>query len=462
MGRGGRLSLLLLLLFTGACRSVPLAEHSRAGLTPSNKNNSAVDAGAAASTAAALEAASGESTKSDEPSKDDEGAASPSSDGAPGTQSGENATAALESPPVEPGDLQFPINLAAALQLSDARPLIVAAAQATAWQAEAQFQKARVLWLPDFYSGFDYTRHDGYGPDTRRGSDVSQGVNAQGQPDPGSFGTPLNQNVNYLYAGGAFYSMRYVTDAVFEPLRARQHLDAKRWDIQMAKNDALLLTAQAYFNVHKFRGQYAGALDVVKRGRQLVDIVQALSKDLVPAVEVDRARNLLADMEQQAATARQYWRRSSIDLTQVLRLDPRVIVEPLEADHLQITLIEPSRPLTELMPIGLTYRPELASYQAQIQEQLVSVRREQMRAFLPAVVLTGFQTPYEMFEFGALGIGQGSKMNNWFPRVDFAPQLLWQADSLGFGNMAMVKRQRSQASQSIVDLYRRRIPWLPT
>ena len=44
----------------------------------------------------------------------------------------------LKPAPHESTDLSFPINLATALRLSDARPLIVAAAQASVWVAEAQ------------------------------------------------------------------------------------------------------------------------------------------------------------------------------------------------------------------------------------------------------------------------------------------------------------------------------------
>src|SRR5690349_285130 len=39
----------------------------------------------------------------------------------------------LRPAPFAPNDLRFPINLATALRLSDARPLIVAAAQARVW-----------------------------------------------------------------------------------------------------------------------------------------------------------------------------------------------------------------------------------------------------------------------------------------------------------------------------------------
>jgi outer membrane protein TolC len=360
----------------------------------------------------------------------------------------------LPLPPLEPGDLRFPINLATALRLSDARPLIVVAAQASAWVAEAQVQDAWARWLPDLNLGFDYIRHDGNGPDTLRGTNIPGGENAFGQNAPGSFGRPQNQNINFFYGGGALFYMQYLTDDIFGPLAARQSLNSVRWNIQTAKNDALLATALAYFDVHKWRGTYAGAIDVVIKGRKLVAEIDELSKDLVPAFEVDRARNFLANMEQQAVIARQMWRRKSADLTQVLRLDPRAVVEPLEPDHLQITMIEPDRSLDDLMPIALTNRPELASRQAMVQAALARVRQEKLRPILPIPMLNGFQTPYEQIQVGAFGIGNGGKMNLWSGRLDIAPGVAWQLDSLGVGNAAMVKWRRGEASQATVELFR--------
>jgi outer membrane protein TolC len=360
----------------------------------------------------------------------------------------------LEMPQPEPGDLRFPINLATALRLADVRPLVIAAAQASAWVAEARLQKAKTLWIPSLNFGFDYTRHDGVGPDTLNGQNVPVGQNALGQFDPSSFGRPINQNINFFYGGGAFFLMEYATNMIFQPLAARQELNAARWNIQTAKNNALFNAADAYFEVHKWRGTYAGAIDVVVKGRRLLAQVDELSRDLVPAVEVDRARNFLAHLEQEAVTARQNWRKSSANLTQVLRLDPRAVVEPLEADHLQITLIDPGRSLDELLPIALTNRPELASEQAHVQSALTNIRKEKMRPFLPIPMLQGFQTPYEQLQFGANGIGRGNKMNLWFPRDDITPGMMFQVDSMGMGNAAMVKWMRSEASGAMVQLAR--------
>jgi outer membrane protein TolC len=362
---------------------------------------------------------------------------------------------ALKPPPLEDTDRPLPITLATALRLSDARPLIIAVAQARAWIAEARLQRAKAFWAPAIMINAAYLRHDG--PiDFNGGINVPSGINALGQPDPGSFGKPINQNLNWFYAGASLYAVGSMTDAIFLPLVARQDLNARRWDIQAAKNDALLRTARAYFNVHRYRGQYAGAIYTVERGRKLVEAIDALRRDLVPAVEVDRARNLLADLEQQSVSAREEWRVASAELTRVLRLDPRAVVAPLEHDHLQITLIDPGRPLDELIPIGLTNRPELAAHQALVEAALVRIRQEKMRPLLPNVLITGWQAPGGMTtQIGILGTGSGGNLNQWSARDDLSLQLVWQAESFGFGNAARVKRERAVQSRALVELFRK-------
>ena len=209
----------------------------------------------------------------------------------------------LKPAPLETTDLRFPINLATALRLADARPLIVAAAQASVWVAEAQLTRAKVLWVPSVVLGMDYIRHDGGAPDINKGVMTSS-------------------SVNFFYAGPGLWQYVNLSDAIFEPLLARQVLNSRHWDVQSAKNDAVLQTADAYFRVHQYRGLYAGDLYCVERGHDLVDRIAQLSKEFVPDVEVDRARNFLADLEQRTVLSRQEWRVASADLTQVLRLDP--------------------------------------------------------------------------------------------------------------------------------------------
>jgi outer membrane protein TolC len=339
----------------------------------------------------------------------------------------------LKPAPMAPSDLRYPINLATALRLSDARPLIVAAAQASIWVAEADLTRAKVLWIPAVLFGVDYIRHDGGGPDFNKGIMTAP-------------------SVNFFYAGPSFYQYLNLTDAIYEPLVARQVLNARHWDIQTAKNDALLQTADAYFRVHQARGTYAGALYCVERGRVLVDRVAQLSKELVPKVEVDRARNMLADLEQRATEARQEWRVRSADLTQVLRLDPRAVVEPLEHDHAQVTLIDPARTLDDLMSVALTNRPEVAARRALVGAAEARIRREKARPLLPLVLLNGFQSAGMLIQGGIFALGPNSSMNQWKGRDDVSIQLIWQLENFGMGNLARIKNARGEESRSIIDL----------
>jgi outer membrane protein TolC len=340
----------------------------------------------------------------------------------------------LKPAPLEPTDFRFPINLATALRLADARPLIVAAAQASVWVAEAQLTRAKVLWVPQLNIGADYIRHDGGGPDFNKGIMTAP-------------------SVNFFYGGAGMWQNVAMTDAIFQPLVARQVLRSRHFDIQTAKNDSLFLTAKSYFDVHQYRGMFAGDLYCVERGHDLVERIAQLSRELVPAVEVDRARNMVADIEQKATLSRQRWRESSADLTQVLRLDPRAVVVPLESDHLQITLIDPARSLDDLIPVALTNRPELASNKAMVEAVAATIRRERGRILLPSVLINGFQTPYEMIQAGIFGLGPNSLMNQWTGRMDLSYQALWELEAFGIGNLARIKEQSGEQSKTIIQLF---------
>ena len=341
----------------------------------------------------------------------------------------------LKPPPLEASDHPFPINLATALRLSDARPLVVAAAQAGVWVAEAQLTRAKVLWIPEFVFGADYIRHDGGGPDFNKGIMTAP-------------------SVNFFYAGAAADQYVSLTDAYFEPLVARQVLNARHLDIQAAKNDALMMTADAYFKVHQYRGMYAGALYCVERGHDLVERIRSLSKDLVPRFEVERAMNMVADIQQSATSAREAWRVQSADLTQVLRLDPRSVVIPLEPDHLQLTLVDPDMSLQVMMKIALTNRPDLASTRELVGAAETRIRREKMRPLLPVVMINGFQSAGMLIQAGIFGLGPNSSLNQFNGRVDVSLQLIWQLEGFGISNLARIKKQRGDQSEAIINLFK--------
>jgi outer membrane protein TolC len=334
----------------------------------------------------------------------------------------------------EKTDRALPINLATALRLADARPLVIEAARAAVETEYGRYEQARVLWLPSVYLGVDYQRHDG------------------GQQNVVTGQTVLGSRNQFLAGGGA-QAVFALTDAIYAPLVELQLLQARNSDIQTAKNDALLSVAVAYFDVQQAHGILAGTLDSVAKARELERRVDKLGKGLAAPIEVERVRAALTDLEQQTASFRQDWRFSSATLTRVLRLDPAAVVTPLEPPHLQVTLISPKETVDSLIPIGLTSRPELASQQAVVQATLTRLRQERMRPLIPSLILQSNAAPDELLGAGAFGTGTKS-LNHWSGRSDWDAEVVWQFRNLGFGNRGLVTQRRGEQRQALVELFR--------
>jgi outer membrane protein TolC len=343
----------------------------------------------------------------------------------------------LKLGPVLAGDVPLAINLPTALQLADARPLLIAAAQASLQLALAQWQRARVLWLPNFNVGGSYLFHDG-------------GSTGQAGPEY------INSR-NLLLLGGGITSIFAVTDAMFGPLAARQIVRARRAEVQAARNDALLHVAEAYFNIQQERGRLAGWLDVQEKSRRLVGEIRRLAPELTAPIEVNRAQTQLADIESEVALRYQDWRVASANLTRELRLNPITVVEPLEPPELQVTLISPNEPVDGLVPIGLTNRPELAAHQALVQATLIALRREKLRPLIPSAVLAGNPVPVAPmgpFMGGAYFSNFSGISNPVAGRIDPIFQLYWSLENFGLGNRAMVREQQANNQRALVELFR--------
>lgn len=332
-----------------------------------------------------------------------------------------------------PTDQPLPINLATALRLSDARPLVIAAAQAQVRIAAARLDKAEVLWFPNFNMGANYIFHGG-------GNQTTEG-------------NLLMAPTGQFFAGGSLEVRFAFTDAIFEPLAARQVLRARQIDVQTARNEALLATAEAYFTVQQARGTYAAMLDADEKNRDLVRRVESLAKGLAAPDEIDRAKTLLAAIEQATAVAQQEWRVASAKLTRVLRLNPAAVVLPMEPDHLQVTLFSPSQPVDDLIPIGLRNRPELASHQAVVLATLERLRQERLRPLIPSILITGNGTPDFLYQGGIYGTGTNGSINQWGGFAEVSGQVVWKVENLGFGNLARIRERRGEVQLATIQLY---------
>jgi outer membrane protein TolC len=351
--------------------------------------------------------------------------------------SGGRLTDALSPAPPETSDRPLPINLPTALRLSGGRPVIIAAAQASVEVAAANLQRARVLWLPSFDVGTGYYRHDGA---------------TQGQS-----GTLYVNSKDNLFTGAGLTGKVDTADALFAPLAARQVLQSRTFDVQTARNDALLATAEAYFNAQQARGTLAGAMDVVAKALELGKKINAERLGSAKPTDLHRARATLAEFEDAVALAREQWTTASADLTQVLRLDPTAIVVPVEPPNLRVTLISPDGPVDSLVPIGLTTRPELASQQALVRAALERIRQERLRPLMPSLILQGSPGPSAPGGYlmaGVFGSGANGAGNPWLVRDDVSVGLVWELQNLGLGNRALVRERRGEQQQLLVELFR--------
>jgi outer membrane protein TolC len=349
-------------------------------------------------------------------------------------------TQALPAVPVtQPEDRPLPINLPTALQLANVRAVDIAAAAERIQVAAAVLEQAEVLWLPTVTLGGAYFRHDGRQQDT--------------------MGNVFDNSRSSLMAGmGAGIgnaAVVNVTDAIFAPLAARQQLRARQADRQAASNDAFVAVSDAYFNVQQARGELAGAIAATQRTEELVGRTKKLAPALVPELETDRAEAELVRRQQAELFARERWKVASAELLRVLRLDPSSQIEPLEPPQLQVELVALDRQVDDLIPIGLTNRPELGSQQAQVQVTLTLLKQERLRPLIPSVLLRGESMPGAgTLAGGVFGGGPNSRIGDGGFRSDIDLQLLWQFDNLGFGNRAKVHQREAENRLAIIDLFR--------
>jgi outer membrane protein TolC len=334
----------------------------------------------------------------------------------------------------------LPINLPTALHLAHVRAVDIAAAAERIRVAAAVLEQARVLWLPTITVGGDYARHDGRNQDT--------------------LGNVFDNSRSSLMVGAGTgigtAAILSLDDALFAPLVARQQLRAREADLQAASNDTLVAVTDAYFTVEQARGELAGAVEATRRVGEIVQRIRGLiPSGLAPGLETDRAEAELARRQEAELFARERWRVAGADLMRVLRLDPSAQVEPLEPPHLRVELIDLNCPVDDLIPLALTYRPELASRQAQVQATLALLRQERLRPLIPSILLRGFSTPVTgTLAGGFFAGGPNSNVGNPGLRGDLDLQVLWQFNNLGFGNRALIHQRQAESHLAVIDLFR--------
>jgi len=340
--------------------------------------------------------------------------------------------------PLVPDQVIQPIDLPCALRLAGARDLDLAIAKERVAQALAELQQARVLWLPSLYIGPNWIRHDGQ-LQTVQGQIQTISKSSLFLGGTAAAGSSVSGPVP---AGGpaqvsGLTSILRFSDAIFEPLAARQVVDARKASIQIATNDALLGVSEAYLDLQQAAGRLAIAREAATNAETLATLTASyarsgagLDADYHRAVtERDRQRKnvelAVGDLEV-----------SSAELVRRIRLDPRVVVAPVEPPETVLRLVPESCPIDELITTGLRNRPELAEAQALVQATLTRLKQAKLRPFIPSLAFR--------YSGGGFGGGRNGFFGNFDARSDADVNLYWEVQNLGFADRSIAQQRGAQ------------------
>ena len=332
--------------------------------------------------------------------------------------------------PSIPVQAEFAVDLSSALRLAEAENPAIAAARQRVGEAAALLQQARVLMLPSLNMGTNYHLHRG---ELQRSS-----------------GAMINLRQQAFYIGGgaeavaanpvqipAVSILSPLTDAIFEPLAARQVVSTARADAVATANEVLLEVSQLFFELTATEGFLRvrretadDGAEVARLTRAYADAGQGRDADAHrAATELDLIGVEVRKAEEEAAVA-------SARLAHRLHLDQAVRLRPLGKDDRTTTLIDPTVPLPDLIRTAMANRPEVRARTAAIEAAERRVSRERCRPLLPTVFL-GFGGG----AFGGGGNQVGNGINDMGGRTDFDVAVYWTALNFGMGNRALIRRQ---------------------
>ena len=314
------------------------------------------------------------------------------------------------------------IDLPTALRLADANNLLVAAAREQIAVAMARVDAASALWLPSVRGGTNYNRHDGAIQDVR--------------------GIQFNTTRGALYAGAGagiygagtpiipgIYANFHLADALFQPLAARQFAGSRNRAAAAETNNTLLQVTLTYFELMRAGKDVAIAETVRNDAQKLADLtsVYAETGAGLPS-DANRARAELALRLVEVQRSREAQRVASARLSQLLRLDPAVVLAPADPAVAPIEILPADVPVRELIAQGLSQRPELAENQQLVAEAVTRLRREKWAVLAPSFILGA--------SYGGMGAGITTHLAPFQDRFDFDAVAYWEMRNLGLGEAA--------------------------
>lgn len=350
--------------------------------------------------------------------------------------------------PLVPGQAILPIDLPAALRLAGARDLDVAIARQRVAEALGELQLARSFWLPSLFFGPNWIRHDGTaqvveGPVRHisksslfMGGTLALGNGVTG-PIPAGGPAPL----------GSLTSVLRISDAIFYPLAARQEVEANRAAVASATNDALLGLSEAYLDLQLAAGRLAIAREAAGHAEALAEVTGSFSRTGA-GLEADHRRSLAErDLRRrEVAEAVGDLEIASAEVVRRTRLDPRVVVAPVEPPEAIVRLVPEGGLPDDLITTALLNRPELAAQREVVEATLVRLKQARLRPFIPSVALR--------YSAGGFGGGSNGFFGDFDGRHDADVNLFWELQGLGVADLAYARMAGARSEAARLEVFK--------
>lgn len=327
--------------------------------------------------------------------------------------------------PIQPatqGNEPFLVDLPTVLRLADADNLQVGIARLQINQALARQQRAEALWLPSIRAGANYNRHDGA---------IQDVVGNQFDTNRGAYFSGLGAGV--FGAGGPMVpgvlAQFHLTDALFQPLAARQVVGARSQAATAVKHDVLLRVALAHQELLRSAQEHAIARATLAQAQELGELTGQFARvGQGAAADADRAATELSVRQIEVFRTEESLRVAGARLAQLLRLDSNLYLLPAEPTVVPLDFIDANADLRELTATGLSQRPELAEQRYLVGEAVMRLRREKYAPLIPSVLVGA--------SYGGFGAGINGDFASAADRMDFDALAYWEVRNLGQGDVA--------------------------
>lgn len=235
------------------------------------------------------------------------------------------------------------------------------------------------------------------------------------------------------------------SDAIFEPLAARQVTEARQARVIAATNDALLGVAEAYMDLQHAAGRLAIAREAAANADQLAALAASYARTGA-GLEADYRRALAERDRREAETedAVGELEVASAELVRRTRLDPRVVVAPVEPAETVLRLVSDACPIDDLIVMGLRNRPELSEGQVLVEATPVRLKQAKLRPYIPSLAFR--------YSGGGFGGGRNDFFGDFASRSDADVNLYWELANLGFTDRAVRQRRAAENEESRLQL----------